>query len=263
MGDKKAILVVSFGTSHQDTLEKTIQAIETEMASAFPGWIIRRAFTSGMIVKKLRASNHMAIDTVSEALDRLHGEGIDTVVCQPTHIMNGEEYDDIVADCLPWRERFASFAIGAPLLSRTADYRQLAEILSRHLPPREDTALCLMGHGTTHFADSAYAALDYHFKDLGRGDIFVGTVEGFPDFDTLLRHVKAYAPKRVVLAPLMVVAGDHAKNDMAGDAEDSWKSVLEAAGYEVRCVLTGLGEYAGIREMYVDHAGAVAGKAAC
>lgn len=254
---KKAILVVSFGTSYQETREKTIGAIERDIAGTFPDWEVRRAFTSGMILKKLRDRDKLTIDNVAEALERLASDGFETVVCQPTHILNGEEYDDIVAAVELFRARFRAVRIGAPLLSTTEDYIQLVRIISELFSPEARTAVCLMGHGSTHFADSAYAALDYHFKEQGRSDIFVGTVEGYPDLDTLLRHVQAFGASRAVLTPLMVVAGDHAINDMASDEEDSWKTAFTDAGLEVRCVLRGLGEYAGIRGMYTGHTDAV------
>lgn len=250
---KKAILAVSFGTSHRDTCARNIGAIEADLTAAFPGWELRRAFTSGMIIRKLRSRDSLEVDTVSRALERLAEEGFDRVVIQPTHILNGEEFDDIVADTAPFRARLR-LEMGAPLLTSTADYRALAGAVSRAFPPAERAALCLMGHGSTHFADAAYAALDYHFKDMGRVDIFVGTVEGYPDLETLLRAVGRSGAERVVLAPLMVVAGDHAVNDMAGGGEDSWQRAFEAAGYGVECVLRGLGEYPEVRRLYVEHA---------
>lgn len=250
---KKAILVVSFGTSHHDACEKNIKSIEKDIAAEFPQWEIRRAFTSGMIIRKLSSRDGISTDTVVEALERLHSEGFDTVVIQPTHILNGEEYDDIVEDAGEYVDRFRNFVIGDPLLTNTDDYKQLVKIVSDSIPAESSTAICLMGHGSEHFADSAYAALDYHFKDNGRADICVGTVEGFPDLDTLMRHVEALGVKRVLLTPLMVVAGDHAVNDMAGDEEDSWKIAFTAAGYETDCLIKGLGEYAEIRKMYIEH----------
>lgn len=251
----KAILVVSFGTSYRETCERNIGAIEREIAGAFPDWEVRRAFTSGMIMKKLRSRDNAQIDSVSEALERLAADGFSAVVVAPTHIINGEEYDGIVGDMAAFAGHFDSLAIGRPLLSDTGDYQELARIIGEKFPRRERAVLCLMGHGTEHFADSAYAALDYHFKDAGRDDVFVGTVEGFPTLETLLRKVGRTGAARVTLAPLMVVAGDHAVNDMAGGEEDSWKSAFEAEGYAVECVLKGLGEYPGVRQMYVAHTG--------
>lgn len=255
---KKAILVVSFGTSYPDTLQKNIQAIENDIAAAFPAYTIRRAFTSGMILRKLKSRDNMRIDRVAQALEKLAGEGFETVICQPTHILNGEEFEDILADLKPFEHRFKTLKVGAPLLTDTADYRALTQILSDIFPAQHQTALCLMGHGSSHFADTAYAALDYHFKSTGRPDIFVGTVEGFPDLDTLRCAVGKTDAKKIILTPLMVVAGDHATNDMASDEADSWKSTFEAAGYAVRCVLKGLGEYRQIRELYISHVRAAA-----
>lgn len=254
---KTAIVVVSFGTSHLETCERNIGAIERDLGASFPGWELRRAFTSGMIVKKLRSRDNVRIDTVTEALDKLVREGFDFALLQPTHVLNGEEFDGLVSDAAGFADRL-SLRIGAPLLTDAADYRRLAQALAQVFPAEPGAAVCLMGHGTAHFADAAYAALDYHFKDLGRDDVFVGTVEGSPDLETLLRHVSAHGAKRVTLAPLMVVAGDHAVHDMAGDGSDSWKTAFEAAGYAVTCVLKGLGEYQKIRDIYVEHAKAAA-----
>lgn len=254
---KKAILAVSFGTSHWDTLEKNIAAIERDLAAAYPDWEVRRAFTSGMILRKLRQRDGVEIDDTAQALARLHREGFDTVVVQPTHVMNGEEYDKLAEQAAPWEERFARFVVGRPLLTGAEDYAALASAVADSLPPiREDEAVVLMGHGTEHFANAAYAALEDVFHDLGRKEVFVGTVEGYPPLEQVMRRMadRKYR-SRALLAPLMVVAGDHAKNDMAGEEEDSWESQLRAAGYETRCVLRGLGEVPAVRAMFVEHAG--------
>jgi len=262
MTTKKAILVVSFGTVCRDARERSIGAVEREIAEAYPGWEVRRAFTSTVIIRKLKQRDRIEADTVEAALDRLAKEGFRTVVCQPTHIIGGEEYGDIAEAVANSRDRFAQLRLGAPLLNETGDYRALAKAVGEIHHTAPDTALCLMGHGSAHPADAAYAALDYHFKALGFRNIFVGTVEGFPDLDTLLRQVRREAYREVRLAPLMVVAGDHAHNDMAGGGE-SWKAAFEAAGYPVTCVMKGLGEYPAIRRMYAEHAGAcIAGLAA-
>lgn len=258
--EKQAILVASFGTSHHDTCERNIGAIERDIAEAFPDWTVRRAFTSGMIVNKLRERDGVSVDTVERALERLAREGYETVRCQPTHVINGEEFDDIAGAAGRLRGRFRSLRVGAPLLTGTEDYRQLAAVIGRTYSPREGTALCLMGHGSGRFADAAYAALEYHFNDQGYGNIHVGTVEGFPDLPALLRRVRAGGADTVLLAPLMVVAGDHAVNDMAGDGEESWKTAFLSAGYRVECVLKGLGEYPEVRGMYVAHLRAVMGE---
>lgn len=252
---KQAILAVSFGTSHLDTLEKTILAIESALAQAFPTHTVRRAFTSGIIMHKL-AREGTVIDDVPTALAKLVAEGYDTVTLQPTHIINGDEYDKLVAQAESFAPQFKALTIGKPLLTSVEDYRQVAKVLVDSLPVQApDTAIVYMGHGTTHFANSAYAQMDYFFHDMGRKDIVVGTVEGYPEFPEVLRRLEELGGvKQVILYPMMIVAGDHAKNDLAGDEEDSWKSMLEAKGYQVTAVLQGLGELLGIQQQFVNHA---------
>lgn len=253
---KKAILAVSFGTSHWDTLEKNIAAIERDLAAAYPDWEVRRAFTSGMILRKLRQRDGVEIDDTAQALARLHREGFDTVVVQPTHVMNGEEYHKLLAQAEPYRARFARMSFGRPLLTAAEDYAALGRALMEALPAqRADTAVLYMGHGSEHQANSAYALMEYAFHDLGRKDVVIGTVEGYPGFGEALRRLKERPQvRRVELRPLMTVAGDHAKNDLAGDEEDSWRRRLEAEGYETVCVLTGLGEHPAVRALFVEHA---------
>jgi sirohydrochlorin cobaltochelatase len=252
---KQALLVVSFGTSHRDTMEKTISAIEADLAAAFPGWEVRRAFTSGMILRKLRERDGLEIDNVERALARLVVEEFDTVVIQPTHVMNGDEYDKLKAQAAPYAGRFQSFAMGAPLLTDVEDYVAAVSAILSELPPAQgDHALVLMGHGSGHFANAAYAQLEYIFHDLGHRNVFLGTVEGYPELEQVMRRLAEREIRSVTLAPLMVVAGDHAKNDMAGPGEDSWKTQLEAAGYRVDCVVRGLGEFPAIRARFTAHA---------
>jgi sirohydrochlorin cobaltochelatase len=258
---KRALLVVSFGTSHHDTMEKTISAIEADMAAAFPGWEVRRAFTSGMILRKLRERDGLDIDTVERALARLVVEEFDAVVIQPTHVMSGEEYDKLTAQAAPYAGQFKTFAIGAPLLTSVEDYMAAVPAVLSELPPAEgDHALVLMGHGTEHFANAVYAELEYVFHDLGHRNVFLGTVEGYPALEQVMRRLAEREIKSVTLAPLMVVAGDHAKNDMAGPGEDSWKSQLEAAGYQVDCVVRGLGEFPAVRAQFTAHAAEAMGQ---
>ena len=252
---ERAVLAVSFGTSHRDTLEKNIAAIEAELAAAFPERTVRRAFTSGMILRKL-AGEGTHIDNVPQALERLLAEGCIDVVVQPTHVMNGEEYHKLLAQAEPYRVRFARMSFGRPLLTAAEDYAALGRALMEALPAqRADTAVLYMGHGSEHQANSAYALMEYAFHDLGRKDVVIGTVEGYPGFGEALRRLKERPQvRRVELRPLMTVAGDHAKNDLAGDEEDSWRRRLEAEGYETACVLTGLGEYPAVRALFVEHA---------
>lgn len=253
--EKKVILVVSFGTSYNDTRELTIDAIEKTIAEAYPDYETRRAFTSQTIIDKLKDRDGLEINNVDEAMQQLVADGVGTLIVQPTHIMNGYEYDEMKADIEPYTDNFASLKYGTPLLTSTEDYLALIEAfkteIASDLP--DDTALVLMGHGTHHFANATYAALDYMFKDQGMKNVFVGTVEGYPELDTVLPRIEEAGYTKVVLQPLMVVAGDHASNDMAGDEEDSWKTVFKAEGFEVEYVLRGLGEYSSIQKMYLSH----------
>lgn len=252
---KKAILVVSFGTSYHDTLEKTIQAAENAIGAAFPGWEVRRAFTSSIILKKLRTRDNLIIDNVSQAMARLESEGFTHIAVQPTHVMHGEEYEKLLSQLQPYRQRL-NIQVGEPLLDQQADYEKVADALLAWLPQRAaDEALVLMGHGTPHFANAAYGQLEQNLQDR-QDNVFVGTVEGYPTLERVEQQLAACpAIKKVLLAPFMLVAGDHARNDMAGD-EDSWKVQLEEKGYEVQCVLKGLGECPAIRDLFVQHCAA-------
>ena len=189
--EKKAILAVSFGTSHQDTLERNIAAIERDLAAAFPHRTLRRAFTSGMILRKLAREEGLELDDVPAALERLAGEGYTDVVIQPTHVMNGEEYHKLARQAQPFRERFARLSLGAPLLTTAEDYQALARALMEVLPPQKpERAVLYMGHGSEHQANSAYALMEYTFHDLGRADVVIGTVEGYPGFAEVCRRLE-------------------------------------------------------------------------
>ena len=251
---KKAILAVSFGTSHNDTRKITIDAIEQDMQAAFPDYALYRAWTSKMIIKKVNARDGVHICNVKEAMEKMLQDGITDVLVQPTHVINGIENDLMKEDALAFQEQFHSISFGDPLLTSEQDNLAVIDaITSEFKTLTKDEALVLMGHGTTHYANAIYAALDYTFKDKGYSNIFLGTVEAYPTMESLLKMVHAYQPKKVVLAPFMIVAGDHAKNDMASDEPDSWYSQFKAAGYDVEPVLKGLGEYTGIRKLFIEH----------
>ena len=240
---KKAILIVSFGTSYENTRKRTIDAIERDIADAFPACPAYRAWTSKMIIAKLKKRDGIIIHTVKEAMEQMLLDGITDVIIQPTHVINGIENDQMKADALSFRDRFSSIVFGNPLLTTEEDNQAVVQ----------ETALVLMGHGTEHYANSVYAALDYRFKDMGHKNIFLGTVEAYPALDSLLRAADSFQPKKIVLAPFMIVAGDHAQNDLAGEDPDSWMNRLSSEGYEVTPVLKGLGEYPKIRKILVDH----------
>ena len=255
---KKAILAVSFGTSHEDTRKVTIDAIEDSMRQAFPEYPVYRAWTSKMIIRKLKNRDNIIVPTVKEAMEQMAADGITDVLVQPTHVINGIENDRMKEDALSFRDSFHSISFGDPLLTTEDDSHKVIAAIAREFTHiTKDQALVFMGHGTTHFANSIYAALDYTFKDNGSHNFFLGTVEAYPSMESLKKMVKAYRPKEVVLAPFMIVAGDHAKNDMAGDDPESWYSQFKDEGYEVKTVLKGLGEYEGIRSLFIDHIRAI------
>lgn len=254
MSEKKAILVASYGTSYDDTREKTIGAIERHIAESFPGWEVRRAFTSRPVIRILEKRG-IHVDFVDAALDRLADEGYGTVVVQPTLVMNGVEYDYMMEEVEKRRDRFDAIAVGRPLLTTSGDFDALIEaILSAYGPEADGDAMVLMGHGTTHFANSAYSELQLRLIASGHRDVYVTTVEGFPDYDSTLGLMEGCDRRDVAMFPLMIVAGDHANNDLAGDEEDSLRSVMSAAGYSPRCIVRGMGEYPEFRDLFRAHA---------
>jgi sirohydrochlorin cobaltochelatase len=254
MNDNKALLAVSFGTSYPETRARTIDAIEAVLAAAFPDRRPYRAWTSGIIRRKLKASG-IAVDSVEEALARMAGDGISDVLVQPTHLLIGEEYDRLCRSLAEGKGPFASVKVGFPLLAGEEDVAALAELLPSLCPAMGKNDLMVwMGHGSGTLRIPVYELLDGMLAANGRTDHAVGTVEYTPGFDAVLEKVRRRRPVRVFLAPLMVVAGDHAVNDMAGNGPDSWKTRLLAEGVEVECVLKGLGEYEAVRDLYVAHA---------
>lgn len=252
---KPVILVVSFGTSYDDNRDLSIGAVEADIAAAYPDYEVRRAFTAQTVIDILGERNDLDVDNVTEAMDRLVSDGVTKVVIQPTHVMNGAEYDDVMAEIAPYADKFEVMAVGAPLLTSYEDYEAVINALlaDNENAGSADTALVYMGHGTHHFANATYSQLEAMMHAEGYENAFVGTVEGFPTLEVVQAQATAYGAKKIILMPLMVVAGDHANNDMAGDEEDSWKVVLTNAGFEVECVLEGLGQNAGIRAIYIDH----------
>ena len=255
---KPVLLAVSFGSSFNETREANIDAIEADLQAAYPEYEVRRAFTSQIIIDILEEREGMEIDNIEEAMERLVADGVKEVVIQPTHVMPGFEYDDVMAVVAEYADKFDSVKTGDPLLTSDKDFDALVAAIAEETAVynEEGTAVVFMGHGTHHEANATYARLQKRLHAAGLTNYFVGTVEGAPLVEDVLASVQATDAAKVVLLPLMIVAGDHANNDMAGDEEGSWKDVFTKAGYEVECVLKGLGEYAGARQMLVEHAGA-------
>jgi len=253
---EKELLVVSFGTSFNDSRRLTIGAIETALKEAWPEWSVRRGFTSQIIIDHVKNRDGEIIDNVAEALNRAVDNGVKTLVVQPTHLMSGFEYSDLRDELAEYADAFDQVVLSAPLLSSEEDFAAVAEAIVAATAEFDDgeTAICFMGHGTEADSNGVYAKMKAVLSDAGHEHYYVGTVEAEPSVEDVLEAVQAGSYKKVVLRPLMIVAGDHANNDMAGDEEDSWKSVFEAAGYEVTCVVEGLGQLESVRELIVAHA---------
>ena len=253
---EKELLAVSFGTSDLDSCRRTIGAIEDALERAFPGYDLRRSFTSQMIINHLKRRDGISIDNVTQALDRAVSNGVKNLVIQPTHIMDGFEYQKLVKQAARYRDAFLSLSIGTPLLTSDEDFQIVADALAASVAAYDDekTAICFMGHGTEAAANKVYERMQQQLTDSGRNNYFIGTVEAAPTVDKVLSLVKAGNYKRVLLQPMMIVAGDHANNDMAGEEEGSWKHIFESAGYEVVCQVHGLGELEAIQNLFVKHA---------
>ena len=246
---KQALICVSFGTT-VPAARRDIEAVEAALRAAAPGRQFARAYTSGMIRRTL-AARGQAVDSLPEALARLRAGGCRDVIVQPTHFLRGVEYDKLKAEALAAAAGFDRLAVGRPLLDSTADLRALAGILMRLYPARPGQAVVLMGHGSAHFANVVYPALQTAFALAGRPDVRVATVEGWPALDDVRGWLRAQGGvRRVLLAPLMLCAGDHARSDMAGDGPDSWRSLLAGDGCAVECVLRGLGSEEAVQAMY-------------
>ena len=257
----RALLAVSFGTTHEEMRRASIGAIEEDLAKAFPDRKLYRGWTSRMIVRRLREKG-VSIDSLEDALERMQEDGMKDILVQPTHIIRGAENDRMLRVLKDFSAAFEKIAAGEPLLSSDEDLEQLAEILAEELlsdsAGDEKRFLVLMGHGSGNKeeANRIYRDMQDAFSRLGYDNVLVGTVEGKPDLSDVLTSLQqAGEPgSRVVLAPMMTVAGDHAKNDMASDGPDSWKSRIEACGFKAVPVLKGLGEYPGVRKMFCRHA---------
>ena len=253
---KKAILVISFGTSYLDTLNESIEKAENQIRNHFDEYDIYRAFTSHKIIKKLKEKYEIFVDTPEEILEKLYDNGYEEIIMQPLHIIPGEEYIYINKIGEAFKDKFKILKIGRPIFyyqgidELPQDYSLFIDA-TKDLYENND-AVVLMGHGTSHPANSVYGCLQSVFEDEGYENVFIGTVEGYPNFDTVIKRLKRKNITEVTVAPLMVVAGDHARNDMASDEEESWKSMLEAEGIKVNVHMKGLGENEKFNELYIN-----------
>lgn len=260
---EKELLVVSFGTSFNDSRRLTIGAVEGALEKAFPEYSVRRGFTSQIIIDHVAKRDGEIIDNMQEALDRAVNNGVKTLVVQPTHLMNGLEYEELTDELAKYSDSFEKIAIGDPLLTSDADFEAVMTAITDATKDAADgkTAICFMGHGTTADSNSVYSKMQTLLTDKGFNDYYVGTVEATPSLDDVLAAVQKGSYEKVVLRPLMIVAGDHANNDMAGDEDDSWKSTFEKAGYTVDCQVEGLGQLEAIQQLFVEHAKAAVASA--
>lgn len=253
---EKELLVASFGTSFNDNRRLTIGAIENAMEEAFPDYSVRRGFTAQIIIDHVEKRDGIHIDNMDEALERAINNGVKTLVVQPTHLMNGLEYDELTGQLAEYADSFEQVAVGEPLLTSDDDFNRVMKAIVEATAEYDDgeTAICFMGHGTEAASNGVYGKMQNLLKANGYDNYYVGTVEAEPSLEDVLTAVQAGSYKKVVLEPLMIVAGDHANNDMAGDEEGSWKTEFENAGYEVTCILRGLGELPEIQQILVEHA---------
>ena len=271
------ILVVSFGTSFNDSRAENIGGVEKALQAAYPDWSVRRAFTAQIIINHVQARDDEKIDNMDQALERAVDNGVKNLVVQPTHLMHGAEYDELTEAVENYKDKFESVKIAEPLLGEvgadetainedkaavaeaiTAEAVKTAGFDSLDAAKEEGTAFVFMGHGTSHTAKISYSQMQAQMEQLGYENVFIGTVEGEPEdtaCEAVIEKLKNAGYKKVILRPLMVVAGDHANNDMAGDDDDSWKSQFEASGAfdSIDTQIAGLGEIDAIQQLYVAH----------
>ncbi len=247
---KNAILVVSFGTTYLDALEKNIVKTEEHIARVFTNTPIYRAFTSGIVRSRLMSKYNISVDSIDEAFTKILDDGYTEVTIQPTLLISGDEYDKLCSMASKFKEKI-NIKIGLPLLCDSSDIDTMIDILKKAYPIDNNKILILMGHGTEHKSNDIYIEMDKKMQALKNFSMRLCTVEGTPTFEDLLFNIKDIPQKKAVVAPLMFVAGDHATNDMASDEPDSLRSLLKAAGFTVECKIQGLGELDSIRDIFI------------
>lgn len=253
---KKAILVVSFGTSYLEQLKNSIENVENKIRNQFKDYDVYRAFTSHMIIKKLEIVHGLIVEKPEELLEKLYIEGYEEVIIQPLHIIPGEEFSYIKNIEVYFKDKFKSIKVGRPIFyyqgieGLPEDYSLFIKSIKGIIEGEE--AIVMMGHGTVHPSNAVYGALQSVLNDEGYKNVFVGTVKGYPNFISVLNKIKKRGIKKVLLMPLMLVAGNHAINDMTSEKENSWKSMLEAEGIEVKLWTKGLGEVDEFAQLYIE-----------
>ena len=247
---KKGILVVSFGTSYKKTMKECIESVEDKIKDVYSEYVVERAFTSNFIIEKLKKNDGIYINTPAEALEKMIANGINEIYIQPLHIIPGFEYDKVKKAASIIKHRIkVEISLGSPLLNEEENYDEMIDALLNRLPERDDNeAVILMGHGTEHFANACYSMLQNKINDREK-NIFIANVEGYPKIDNIIEKIENNYSK-VLLMPLMIVAGDHANNDMIGD-EDSYRTLLEDKDIEVNYILEGLGQNKMIQDIFV------------
>ena len=248
---KKAILAVSYGTTYPNALRSSVEAVEKAFQESFPEYTVCRAFTGKKTMEMLE-KNQIHVDSVEQALEKLAADGYDEVIIQPTHIIGGSEFETVCSTAKAYKNRFLTVKIGVPLLQSTEDIETLCRFFAERYLNLAD-AVVLMGHGSDHHANKLYTDFGDACRRLGYDNLFIATLEAKPSIYDIIPQLKDGGYKKIIITPLLFVAGGHACKDMAEDGESSWKSRLEAEGFAVNAIVKGLGEYSEIRDLYVKH----------
>lgn len=252
--DRKAIVLISFGTSYLDTKKKTLDRIKNQIRQAFPEYRVYEAFTSAFIKRVLQKREGITIYNVEEVMEAVSSDGMEEVIVQPTHLLHGVEHDKMMTQLAPYREKFSKLTVGVPLLTDIQDYRYLIKHLMKEMPPTsEKEAIVFMGHGSEHCINITYSSMNDLLRVGGYEHAYVGTVKAYPYLEDVLEELSKGSYEKIYLTPFMIVAGEHANTDMLGEQEDSWINILKEKGYEVEPIVRGLGEYDFVSTLFIKH----------
>lgn len=249
---KKAILVVSFGTSYKENLERTIGGIENYLRGKFKNYRLYRAFTSQRIIRKLWEENKIAIPTLEEAITQMREDGMEHIVVQPTYVVHGLEYERLKSALEGYRDFFQTLKLGEPLLNQVEDYKACVHSVIEDWQMNKEEVIVLAGHGTQGHAQAAYTMLEYAFHSMGYSNVLVGTVEGYPSVSDVMQKLGMLEPRPLRIIPFMIVSGEHVHHDLSGD-ERSWMARFQSMGFPSRVVERGLGEMKGIQRIFAEH----------